>query len=165
MSKRLSPLLSLAFLGQAVCSCSSGKASEPGSSDEVEFKTAAVDNAVVKAGVTNVLALPFTAPSNGFTWTSATGTCGVVEPLPVTSVLAAQVETSPTANDPNPGDGALELGGGSAGPTTGSFSAARALPVNAGENILYLNIDNPSSGGTMYCSAAMAVVFSSQQLP
>lgn len=160
MLKRPSPRLFLALLGSAVCSCSSGN----GSSDEVALKTAAVSNGVVKAGITNVLALPFTAPSSGFTWTSATGTCAVIEPLPVSSILAAQIETSPTADDPNPGDGTLELGG-SAGPTTGSFSAARALPAKAGDNILYLNIDNPSSGGTVSCSAAMAVVFSSQELP
>ena len=124
-----------------------------------------VDNAVAGAGVTNILALGFTAPSNGYAWVSATGTCGVVEPLPITSVLSAQIETDPTAQDVNSGDSFLELGGGGADPTEGSFTAARVLSATAGGHTVYLNIDNPSSGGKMYCSATMIVLFTSQQLP
>ena len=153
-----------ALLGLLVWSCSGNGNITNSDPDGNAFKTAHVDNAVAGAGVTNILALGFTAPSNGFAWVSATGTCGVVEPLPVTSVLSAQIEIEPTALDPSSGDALFELGGAADAPTEGSFNAARALAATAGGHTVYLNIDNPSSGGKMYCSATMMVLFGSHQL-
>jgi hypothetical protein len=90
----------------------------------------------------------------------------MVEPLPVSSVLAAQVETSATDDAPGPGDGEFEIGGGAtASPSEGSFSVTRTLAALQGGNTVYLNIDNPSSGGELYCSASMSVLFTSHQLP
>jgi len=112
-----------------------------------------------------MIALSFTAPSNGYASVSATGTCGVIEPLPVSSVLSAGIETDAAASEPHPGDSEFEIGGGSSEPTQGSFSASRGLAAPAGGNTIYLNIDNPSSGGKMYCSATMTVLFGKHQLP
>jgi hypothetical protein len=162
MLNRLLERVPVVLLGLLVCSCSEGgNDSDP---NDNAFKTASVDYAVAGAGVTNILALPFTAPEKASAWVSATGTCGVVEPLPIRSVLAAQIETEPTARDPSSGDALFELGGAGAAPTQGSFSATRALAVTAGLNTVYLNIDNPSTGGMMYCSATMMVLFGNRQL-
>jgi hypothetical protein len=36
--------------------------------------------------------------------------------------------------------------------------------VATGANAVYLNIDNPSSGGTLSCAATMVVLFGSREL-
>jgi hypothetical protein len=153
--------LFLTLFGAAVGSCG-GSTQQAGA--DIAFKTVSVDSAVAGAGVTNLLGVSFAAPSNGFVWASASGTCVVTQPLPIGTVLAAQIETSPTAADPSPGDGAFELGGNGAEPTMGAIDATRTAAVMAGANTLYLNINNPSSGGMIDCSATMIVVFSSEQL-
>ncbi len=67
------------------------------------FKGASVDNQQAGAGLTTLIELPFTAPSNGFASISATGNCAVVEPLPVNSVLVVEIETTPTDQTPQAG--------------------------------------------------------------
>jgi hypothetical protein len=155
--------LTLCVAAWLACSCSGNAA--PSSSGGAEFETASVERASAGPGVTNVLALTFAAPSNGSAWVSATGTCGVAEPLPVSSVLSAQIESDPSAADVGPGDSEFELGGAGESPTEGSFDATRTLPVATGANTVYLNIDNPSSGGTLRCAATMVVLFGGRQLP
>ena len=159
--ERILPLL----LGLSIWSCSGSANVTNADTNDTTFKTANVDNAVAGAGVTNILALGFTAPSNGYAWVSATGTCAAVEPLPIKTVLSVQIETDPTSQDVNSGDALFELGGAGADPTEGSFNAARTLAATAGGQVAYLNINNPSSGGKMYCSATMIAIFSVHQLP
>jgi hypothetical protein len=144
------------------CSCSGD--ADASSSGGAQFKTANVEQALAGPGVTNILALTFVAPSNGSAWVSANGTCAVVEPLPVSSILNVQIESDPSATDVGPGDSELELGGVGESPTQGSFDATRTLIVAAGNNSVYLNLDNPSSGGMLYCAATMVVLFGGHQL-
>jgi hypothetical protein len=55
----------------------------------------------------------------------------MVEPLPVSSVLAAQVEMSATDDTPSPGDSEFEIGGGAtASPSEGSFSVTRTRKLS-----------------------------------
>ena len=159
--------LPLVLLALSSCGRDGDAVGGPGTPDSGEsgFKNLTVDNAVAGSGVTNIIALSFNAPSNGYAWASATGTCSVVEPLPISSVLAAQIETNPADRSPHAGDAWFSLGGAGAAPSEGSFGVMRVLPAATGENIVYLNVDNPSAGGKMYCSASMTVLFRSQQLP
>lgn len=57
------------------------------------------------------------------------------------------------------------IGGGNDSPLQGSFAVMRVLPVSAGENVVYLVVNQPSNDGLLYCSASMLAVFQSQQLP
>jgi hypothetical protein len=162
--KLLLPTFSLPLLAPLVLSGLACGGSTSAAGSDVAFKTATVNGATAGAGVTNIISLSFIAPSNGFVWASASGSCGVTQPLPVDSIIAVQIETSPTARDPTPGDAEFEIAGGGASPQQGSYEASRALAVSAGANTVDLNIDNPSSGGIMSCSATLLVVFSTQQL-
>ncbi len=129
------------------------------------FKSATVDNQSAGPGFTVLVTLPFTAPSDGFVSVSATGSCAVAEPLPVSSFVAVGIEPTPTDRTPHPGDGTFLLGGGNNGPTLGSFAVMRVLAVPAGENVVHLVVDNPSSGGLLACSASLLAMFESHQLP
>ena len=128
------------------------------------FKSATVDNQRAGSGFTTLLMLPFIAPSDGFVSVSATGSCTVVEALPVGSFAAVGIETTPTDQTPHPGDGTFFIGGVNGTPTLGSFTTMRVLPVSAGANVVYLVIDNPSNGGLLACSASLVAVFQSHQL-
>lgn len=142
-----------------------GSASTPDSSTEGGFKNASIDNAVAGSGITSLIALSFVVPSNGYAWVSATGTCAVVEPLPVSSVLAAQVETSSSDQTPHAGDAEFTIGGLGAEPSEGSFAVMRVIPATLNSNTVYLNLANPSSGGKLYCSASITTLFREHQLP
>jgi hypothetical protein len=142
-----------------------GNPSTPDSSTEGGFKNASIDSAVAGSGITSLIALSFAVPSNGYAWVSATGTCSVVEQLPVSSVLAAHVETSPTDQTPHPGDSEFTIGGLGAEPSEGSFAVMRVIPVTTDGNAVYLNITNPSAGGKLYCSASITALFRGLQLP
>ncbi|MEJ1960345.1 MAG: hypothetical protein WDO56_01825 [Gammaproteobacteria bacterium] len=96
---------------------------------------------------------------------SAPATCTVVSPLPVTTVLLVQIVRNPSDDQEHSGDASFQLGAFGADPTLGSFSAMRVLPAQAGSNSVSLTLDNPSSGGTLYCSAIMTVLFVNQPLP
>lgn len=157
------PALACPTILLAIASCSGSEAAS--NQDGPGFKSASADNVVAGSGVTNVVALSFVAPTNGYAWASATGGCAVVEPLPVDSVLAAEIELSPTDDTPNPGDSTFPIAGGRAAPSSGSFSVTRALAAPKGGNTIYLNVANPSSGGKLYCSATLTVLFSEHELP
>jgi hypothetical protein len=129
------------------------------------FKSATVDNQEAGPGFTTLIMLPFTAPSDGFVSISATGSCTVVKALPIGSFAAVGIETTPTDRTPHPGDGTFLIGGVNGTPTLGSFAAMRVVPVSAGENAVYLVIDNPSNGGLLACSASLLADFQSHQLP
>jgi hypothetical protein len=151
----------LALIALPACSGTDSNASSGG---EV-FKSANAENVVAAAGVTNVVAVSFLAPSNGFAWLSGTGTCSVIEPLPVSSVLRAGIETGPGDSTVNAGDATFLIAGGQATPDSGAFSVTRTVAAPTGGNTLYLNVENPSSGGKLYCSATLTALFSHDQLP
>ncbi len=147
-------------------SCSGdAKGGDTADMDAGGFKSATVDNQEAGAGLTTLITLPFTTPSDGFVSISATGNCAVVEALPIGSVLAVEILTTPSDRTPYPGDATFLIGGGNTSPAQGSFAVMRVLPVSAGENAAYLVVNNPSNGGLLHCSASMLAVFQSHQLP
>jgi hypothetical protein len=79
----------------------------------------------------------------------------------VSSGIAASLATSATDDTPQPGD-AVFLLGGDAG--VGTFGTQRTLAVPSGPQTIYLNLTNPSTGGTLGCNASLTLTFGSTSL-
>lgn len=139
-------------------------ASDASVGSATNFKSASADNVMAQAGVTNLAALSLTAPAAGSIWVSASGTCAVVAALPVDTIAEIDIETDPTANTPTPGAARLSFPASTTG-SSQSFSVTQTLAAHAGVNSLYVNFNNPASGGRLTCSTAMTAFFTPQQLP
>jgi len=107
------------------------------------------------AGVTNLLSAKLTAPIPGTLSASATGTCYVEQTLPVTSGIAVDLETTATDDFPQAGEAVFLLGDSG---DVGSFSTQRTMLVPSGPQTIYLNLNNPSSGGTLGCNASLTLI-------
>jgi hypothetical protein len=141
--------------------CSNADPAPAPASGGVASKSIDVDQIVAGAGVTTLVTLTFTAPRAGTALVSASGNCFVADSLPVTSELGVDIETDPTSGDPQSAEALFVL---QASGDNASFSTQRDLAVSAGRQSVYLNVDNPSTGGKLYCSASMTLVFSDATL-
>lgn len=118
-------------------------------------------NSPIGPGTSNILDARLTAPTPGTLAASATGSCYVEDPLPVDSGIVASLETSATDDTPQAGDSVFILGSAA---SVGTFSTQRTMPVPSGPQTIYLNLTNPSTGGTLGCNASLTLTFGSTSL-
>jgi hypothetical protein len=148
----------VALFGATLGACSSDATP---SYEDVVFASATVDNIEVGAGVTNLVFATLTAPTPGTLTASATGNCMVVADLPVGSGVVTNLETSATDDTEQPGEAIFLLHNLD---DFASFSTQRTETVASGPQAIYLNLDNPSTGGTIACSASLTLLYASTSL-
>jgi hypothetical protein len=128
---------------------------------DLVFASAETPGTDAGAGITNILFARLTAPTPGTLSASATGSCTVEAALPIGSYVVASLATSATDDTSQPGDAQFLL---HEQDDVGSFSTQRTMAVPSGPQTIYLNVNNPSTGGTLGCSASLTLIFGSTSL-
>ena len=127
------------------------------------FKTVKSTTFVFPAatGVTNVLRLDFTTPATGFVYASGSGYCNAT--VAGASEWRYVIGTTATEGWSLP----LPVWRFSGATTATAFpvSVDRVLPVVAGANSIFLNVDNASGGALTSCSGVLTASFTTTQLP
>jgi hypothetical protein len=114
------------------------------------------------AGVTNLLQLSFTAPTAGFVFASANGYCNIN--TGTSSVQWAYVISTTAVNGWAFPDPLWDYPNG-ATVAQSPLEAQAVIPVSAGANSIFLNVDNFSGTPLSSCGAVLTVFFTSSQLP
>jgi hypothetical protein len=150
--------------------CLAGGASDGGAPVSDDASAAAAwakseaDDVAAGPGITKLVALTFSAPSPGTVSVSATGTCKIVTALPVSAMIAASIEPSPTAITQGADAGGFLVPGG----TTDVWypiAVTRTLPAASGANTVYLDLASPATGGSFLCSASLSALFVERPVP
>jgi hypothetical protein len=118
----------------------------------------------VATAATRIAQLDFTAPSNGYVFTTATGYCNHGT---APSNIRLQIGTSPAALFFGTDDlAAMSITEATAGAANQSpFAMTRSIAVLAGANSLYVNAYQPIGNSNPTCTGTFTVMFAPTLLP